>query len=106
MRCHTATLLLCLTALPAAADEAMLPDGRRLQGTLWQDGDRWLFLPEGGKEPLPLSALKLIRFKPTSTAPLHASLPLRAVLRDGSQLTGGLVELDGKSLVLDTVAAG
>jgi len=106
MRSHASALLLCLTVLPAVADEALLPDGRRFQGTLSQDGDRWLFLPDVGKDVLPMSGIKQVRFKAAPAAPLHAVLPLRAILRDGSQITGGLRELDGKNLVLETPWAG
>src|SRR5262249_16057877 len=106
MRPHATALLLWLTVLPAVADEALLPDGRRLQGTLSQDGDRWLLLPDVGKDVIALSAVKRARFKAAPVTPLHAALPLRAVLRDGSQITGGLTELDRKNLVLETAWAG
>src|SRR5581483_5971467 len=106
MRSAVPAFLLCLLACPlSSADEANLPDGRRVQGTLSLDEGRWLFRASSGKESLPLAALRQVRFDAGSSSPLHGCLPVRAVLRDGSHLTGELIELDGKNLALRTAWA-
>src|SRR5688572_5684232 len=59
MRFLPPTLFLCLLATHrAAGDEAILLDGRRLQGTLSSHEKRWVFLPTGDRSPVSLTTVK------------------------------------------------
>ena len=104
-----AAAALCLaTLLPAAgaaADEAVLPDGRHQPGLLALAGDRLVFQPAGGQAPLPLSEVPSVRFPAESVPPLLAGRIHRALLRDAESLSGELLGLDEQRLRLRTAWA-
>jgi hypothetical protein len=106
MRFPLPFLALWLFAAPhAPGDEAILLDGRKLRGSLSSHEARWVFRPGDGKAAIPLTSLAQVRFRSGVASPPHVSLPVRAILSDGSELTGGLVELNGKVLILRTAWA-
>jgi len=93
-------------AVPAARpDEAILRDGRRLPGTLSRGDKQWQFLPTGKSEALPLAALQSVRLETRSAAPFRAAVVHRVTLRDGEGLTGVLLGLDDRALLLRTAWA-
>ena len=67
---QTALLMASVFLLGAAhADEAVLPNGRRVQGELTSDGPgRLLFQSPGQQTPLPLSQLHHVCFPAASVA--------------------------------------
>src|SRR5438128_1157923 len=77
------------------ADEAVWPDGQRVEGDLSTDGQgRVLFQP--------LGQLDHVRF-PSARLPLaRAAAPYRVLLRGGQYLTGELVGLDSDKVHLRT----
>jgi hypothetical protein len=93
-----------LAAGPAAADEALLQGGRRLPGTLRLAPDgRLRFAPRTG-ETLPASDLARVRLD-GPPPPFRAGGGWRVHLRDGEQLTGQLLGLDGDKVCLRTAWA-
>jgi hypothetical protein len=101
-------LLLALLATSAArADEALLADGRRVEGRLEADSSgRLQFLPAGSQERLELANLHAARL--ASTTPFswrHGALHV-VHLRDEQRLVGELLALDGKTVRLRTPLLG
>jgi hypothetical protein len=90
----TALCLAILLPAARAAEEAVLPDGRRLPGTLTFAGGRLHFRPTSGQAPLSLAELHAVRFPATPVPPLGVGRALRVVLADGQCLTGQLLDLD------------
>jgi hypothetical protein len=87
----------------ARADEAVLPDGKRLPGELMTDGQgRLIFQRPGQQPPLPLARLHHVSFPPYRSPPLRAGAPYRVVLRDDQHLTGELLELGKDKVELRT----
>lgn len=102
------TAALCLaTLLPAAraTEEAVLPDGRHLSGTLTFAAGRLRFQPGDGAAPLALADLHAVRFAAGPSSPLLVGRAHRVLLPDGQALTGQLLGLDGECLRLRTVWA-
>ncbi len=98
--------LLCLLALASVrADEAVLREGRRLNGQLRVIDGRWQFVPTKG-DILNAGDLSEVRFTAAACPMLHAGLPMHLLLRDGQQLTAGLVEVDDKSVRMQSAAMG
>jgi len=86
----------------AAGDEAVLPDGRRLTGTMLFPSDgRLHFL--GGQRDLRLDELHQIRFPLADLPPLRAACVHCVSLRDGQLLTGELLVVDADELRLATI---
>lgn len=101
----SALLLACLVGA-GRADEAVLPDGRRLQGTLTVDAaGKAHFAPADKAEPIALAALHAVRFPPAEVQPFHLGTPLRVLLPGGQHVTGELQALDAESLRLRTTWA-
>ena len=101
-------VLLAVAALAGAtrADEAVLRDGQRVQGTLSLTADRrWQFLPTGKKEALPLTSIHHVRFPDGNATPLQAELVQRVTLSDGTVLTGVVLSLDARQLEMRTAWA-
>jgi hypothetical protein len=107
----TATLLLTLlTCLPVPgevrADEATLPDGRRLAGKLVQAPDgRLEFVPAQGAGRFRLDQVEHVRLADTALPPFRAATVYRVSLAKDQRLTAALQELDGQSLRLRTAWA-
>jgi hypothetical protein len=99
-RAVLATMLIC-SFLPNAvrADQAVLNNGKRLEGTLELTRDnRLVFLPAGLHPSLSLESLHDVRWPRASVPPwLRGSLH-HFELVDGQRLTGQLVALDNKDL--------
>jgi hypothetical protein len=94
-----ASLAGALSAVRLAADEAELPTGKRLPGTLELDArGRLRFVPAGQPGGLPVSELRRVRFSASPSVRLAALH--RVTLRSGEQLTGELIELTEKELAL------
>jgi hypothetical protein len=92
--------LLCASA---AADEAILLDGRRLAGTLQLDsGNRLLFKPATPGPTLPLDQLHQVRLLDGAAPPCLGGTVHHVDLADGQRLTGELLDLDAKELRLRT----
>jgi hypothetical protein len=103
--CLLPALLLGLQLLtPAQADEAILPDGRRLPGELRGQADGRLRFATA-KQAFRLDEVQQVRFSTREVAPLRAGVVHRITLHDGQQLTGELQGLDGETLRLRTVWA-
>lgn len=105
MRALLVLLLIAGLFLPLAllADDATLPDGRRLTGTLcWQE-NRPRFA--AGDRTFVLTELQQIRCQTPETPPLRAGVVHRVVLRDGQRLTGQLLGLDADAVKIQTVWA-
>src|SRR5262245_35191089 len=100
-RSLVAGLLSLLVPVAGRGDEAVLRDGRKLSGQLTLDGTRWQFLPASRGEPLTPMDLTQVRLS-ASSSPLHNGLPVRVELRGGQWLTGGLIEVGGKNVLLNT----
>jgi hypothetical protein len=101
-------LLLALLATSAArADEALLVDGRRVEGKLEADSSgRLQFLPAASQERLELANLHAVRL--ASMAPFswrHGALHV-VHLRDEQRLVGDLLTLDDKTVRLRTPLLG
>ncbi len=87
------------SALPLSADEALLPNGRRLVGELrWQEGrlrlattDRLVLLAD-------VHQVRCTAQEPT----LLAGVVHCVLLRDGQQITGELLQLNGETLRVRT----
>src|SRR6516165_1396503 len=88
-------LALSLLAAPAAADEARLPDGRRMTGALALAAGRLTFTPTDGGAPLPIEKVAFVQLNGPSPAPFRAGVVRRVVLRDGERFTGEWLGLDG-----------
>jgi hypothetical protein len=102
MRALSGTVCLLLCALPAAADEALLPAGRRVPGTLSLDrSGRLRFTPEGRREGLPAEDFRAVRL-PARPPPFRVAGGLRLHLAGGGHLTGQLLACDDKALTLRT----
>jgi hypothetical protein len=100
-------LALALLAAPApAAEEARLPDGRRVAGSLALADGRLTFAPAAGGAPVAVAKITSVQFNGPPAAPFRAGFARRIVLRDGQQFTGELLGLDGDSLNLRTAWAG
>ena len=94
---------LCI-ALPLRAEEAVLPDGKQLSGSLrFTSSGRLGFL--SGKRLLTIDDVHQVRFPAVPFVPLRVGFLHRVVLRDGQQLTGELLGLDAESLRLRTAWA-
>jgi hypothetical protein len=103
-----ASLVASLFLLGAArGDEAVLPNGKRLQGELSSaGGGRLLFHCLGRQTVLPLDQLHHVNFPPRHSPPLRAAAPYRVVLRDDQRLTGELLDLDKDKVKLRTASCG
>src|SRR5262245_34791103 len=76
----------------AAADEAVLRDGRRVPGTILGDAQgRLIFTPSGKNDPLPLKQIEYIRFEARPGKPLLSATAHQVTLPDGQSLTGELL---------------
>jgi hypothetical protein len=104
-----AAAALCLATLlsvhGAAADEAVLPDGRHRPGVLTFAKDRLLFQPAGDQAALPPGEIQAVRFPAEPVPPLLAGRVHRVLLPDGQRLTGEVLGLDGQRLRLRTAWA-
>jgi hypothetical protein len=98
-------LALSLLAPARAAEEALLPNGRRVAGSLALQAGRPLFTPAAGGDALPMQNVTFVQFNGPSPAPFRAGLARRVVLRDGQRLTGELLGLDRERLNLRTAWA-
>src|SRR5262245_26700038 len=93
-------LLLALTAAATArADEAILPDGRRVEGKLNADAGRFTF--QTAERAFPLAQFAHVRFYGGEPAPVRAQ-PLRVALADGSHFAAELLALDETRLRVQT----
>jgi hypothetical protein len=100
-------LALALLAAPAAAaEEARLPNGRRVAGALTLGAGRLSFTPAAGGAPISIEGVTSVDFNGPSPAPFRVGFVRRVVLRDGQQFTGELLGLEGDSLKLRTAWAG
>jgi hypothetical protein len=99
----TAALLAVWT--PLRADEATLPDGRRLTGTLVLAPSGRLQFTRTDGPPLLLSQTHRLRFADSDLPPLPAAQVHRVLLRDGQSATGEFLGLDDRNLRLHTVWA-
>jgi hypothetical protein len=103
-------LSLVMTGLVAAAacgDEAVLPDGRRVAGSLGRDAQgRLLFAPTGKDSPLSPEQIDHVRFSPRPAKALLAAAVHRVTLSDGQTLTGELLGIDAERLRLRTAWGG
>jgi hypothetical protein len=99
----TAALLVVWMPLPARAEEATLPDGRRLTGklVLTTAGRLQLTTPES-RSPLPLAETHRLRFAESSLPPLLTAPVHRVLLREGQAITGELLGLDERKVRLRT----
>jgi hypothetical protein len=106
MRTLLALTAASLLSAQLRADEAVLPDGRRLAGelVLGRDG-RLRFQPAREAEALPITRVEQVRF-PAVTVPPRFPLMHQVVLRDWQRLTGELLGLDGQAVRLQTDWAG
>jgi hypothetical protein len=102
--CATATALLSLFALGITrADEAVLPNGERVQGELSSDDQgRLLFRRHGQESPVLLDKIDHIRFPSSRLSPLRAPAPSRILLRGDEHVTGELLGLDSDRVQLRT----
>jgi hypothetical protein len=89
----------------ARAEEAILRDGRRQQGTLALTDDRLRFTPTGEQERLSFDEVHAIRFPIGPAPPLLAGMAHRVALPGGQQVTGELLGLDDERLRLRTAWA-
>lgn len=85
-----------------SADEAVLPDGGRLTGTMRFPADGRLHFLSGPRD-LRLDELHQIRLPIADLPPLRAGSLHCVRLRDGQQLTGELLRLDSDELRLATI---
>src|SRR4051812_38603600 len=100
-------LALSLLAAPApAAEEARLPDGRRLAGSLTLNAGRLSFTPAAGGAAVPGEDIASVQFNAPPPAPFRTGFARRVVLRDGERFTGELLGLNGEGLSLRTAWAG
>ncbi len=95
-----------LAALAPAAEEARLPDGRRLAGSLTLQAGRLSFTPASGGAALPIADGASVQFNAPRAAPFRAGFARRVTLRDGERFTGELLGLNGEGLSLRTAWAG
>ena len=98
----SAVLLAGLPPPSARADEAVLRDGRRQQGTLALADGRLRFTPSGDQKPLPFGDIHAIRFSINPSPPLIAVMAHRITLPGGQQVTGELLGLAEERLRLRT----
>jgi hypothetical protein len=99
----TPLLLLALAPGGVRADEAVLKDGRAVEGKLALDAEkRWRFVPDGKAGPLDPGAVQHVRFSPAPLPPLRAGRVWRVTLRDGQSLTGDRLDLGDRGLRLRT----
>ncbi len=100
-------LALSLLAAPAVvAEEARLPDGRRVAGSLALQAGRLSFTPAAGGAAVPIEGVTAVQFNAPPADPFRTGLARRAVLRDGERLSGELLGLNGDGLSLRTAWAG
>src|SRR5438552_236221 len=98
-----APLFLALCLLPVGTEEAVLPDGRRLTGTLAFAHDVGLrFTPFVGGPALTLDEASYVRCPARSVPPLRVPAFYRILLTNEQSLTGQLQGLDEDSLHLRT----
>jgi hypothetical protein len=87
----------------ACADEGVLVDGRRVEGTLGTDAQgQVLFQSRGEKLSLRLDQFDHVRFPAVRLPPLRAGAPFRIVLPGAQRLTGELVGLDSDKIHIHT----
>ena len=100
-------IVLALLATSAgAAEEARLPDGRRMTGTLTLKAGRLSFTPVAGGATVPIKDVAAVQLNAPPPAPFRTGFARRAVLRDGERFTGELLGLNGGGLSLRTAWAG
>jgi hypothetical protein len=99
-------LALSLLGPARAAEEARLPDGRRVAGSLTLAAGRLSLTPAAGGATVPIESISSVRFNGPSPAPFRAGFARRVVLRDGQQCTGEFLGMDGNSLSLRTAWGG
>jgi hypothetical protein len=90
-----------LVAAPLTADEAVLPDGRRLPGRLYLRDGRPVFVPADGPA-LSLAQVERVLFPKAPAASLAAATAVHVALSNTERTTGELLSLDGKELRLRT----
>jgi hypothetical protein len=98
----TAALLAVSGPLPARAEEAVLPDGRRLAGKLVLATSGRLQLVRTDGPPLPLAETHRLRFAESDSPPLPTAPVHRVLLREGQSVTGAFLGLDDRNLRLHT----
>jgi hypothetical protein len=95
-----------LLAGTVAADEAMLPDGRVLPGSLHlAQNARLEFIPSDKQPPLSLAAIHQVRFSAAAAVRLRSGALHRVNLADGQSVTGELLGLDEQQVRLRTAWA-
>jgi hypothetical protein len=87
------------------ADEAMLPDGRRVHGTLALDGGSLWFLVAKPQQSLPLNQIEYVRFPTEKGTHFRIAAPFRLTLRDGEHWTGEFLGLEGDNVLFRTAWA-
>jgi hypothetical protein len=90
---------------PAWADEAVLPDGRRLPGRLRLEDGRLVFAPADGRPTLPIAQTERILFTEAPRPLLRAARAIHVHFADGQRLTGALRELTADEVVVQTAWA-
>ena len=100
------SVLALLAASTVAAEEARLPDGRRVAVSLTLRAGRLSFTPAGGGAAVPIADVAAVQFNGPPPAPFRTGFARRALLRDGERFTGELLGLNGEGLSLRTAWAG
>src|SRR5579871_5417803 len=92
-----------LSVIAVHADEAVLPQGQRIEGELGSDRDGQLvFRARGQEQPVSLGQLDHVRFSPTPLPPFRAAAPFRVLLHGGEHLTGELLGFSSDKVQLRT----
>jgi hypothetical protein len=101
---HCGAILAVVLAVSAAwADEAILHNGSKQEGSLERDAKGRLgFQVPGRTPPLPLRDIQTLRLAPGELTPWRAPAVHRVVLHGEQRLSGELLELDEKELRLRT----
>jgi hypothetical protein len=95
-----------LLAGTAAADEAMLPDGRLVTGSLQlAPNARLQFLPADKQAPLSLAAIHQVRFRAADFVRLRSAALYRVGLAEGQSVSGDFLGLDDQQVRLRTAWA-
>ncbi|MHB1422951.1 MAG: hypothetical protein ACYC3I_07115 [Gemmataceae bacterium] len=101
---HSVLCLMCLLSPLHGAEEAWRSDGRRLRGNLTLDGGQLRFQPTAGAALAPAD-LTRIRFPEGAPSPFRAGGGRRVYLWDSERITGQILDLNNKTLVLRTAWA-
>jgi hypothetical protein len=90
---------------PAWAEEAVLPDGRRLPGRLRLEDGRLVFAPADGRPVVPMAQTERVLFAEAPRPLLRAARAIHVYFADGQRLTGALRELTADEVVVQTAWA-